>query len=350
MKRKEILRDPTYPMDVKPKSVDKILEDMESIGFQGRKLGEAFSVWKKMLDERKIIVIMTLSGAMTAGGMRRIISYLMKRRMIDVLVSTGANLYHDLYEAMFGKHFLGTPHINDVMLRKHMIDRVYDVYADENKFYKLDTWIEKEFCSTLKNGYPYSSREILHELGKFAYDKARDRNSMVLSAYKYGIPIFVPAIGDSSLGFSIMFANRRQGKRIRIDYLKDVHESSLITQKASKAGLAIIGGGVPKNFAQQTAVVASYSTRHDKAFSHAFQLCPDPPQWGGLSGATLEEAQSWGKYKPGASMVNCYCDATIALPILAHGLAEEYKTLSRNVPEFNFSNDGLKINYSRQRL
>lgn len=346
MKRSDYLKAATDPIVVRERKVSSILEDLRSVGFQGRKLGEAFGVWERMLEEKDIVIYMTLSGAMTAGGMRRIISHLMKRRMIDVLVSTGANLYHDIYEAMFGSHYLGTPAANDVDLHKHKIDRVYDVYADENKFVKLDHWIADEFCSTLDDNYPYSSREILHKLGEFAYDKAKDKDSIVLSAYKYGVPIFAPAIGDSSLGFSIMFANRWHGRNIRIDYLKDVHESSLITEKAKKAGLVLVGGGVPKNFAQQTAVVAGYSSNENKSFSYALQLCPDPPQWGGLSGATLEEAQSWGKYKYDAKMVNCYTDATIALPFLAQGLEERFPKLKRNVPMFDFSK-GLEIKNSK---
>jgi len=346
----KLLKQHTIPPRIEAaKDVRSLTESMRYIGFQGRMLAAVVDVWAKMLKREYNVIFLGLAGAMVPAGMRRMISHLIKRRMIDVLVSTGANLYHDTFEALGGHHYMGSAHANDVQLRRNRIDRIYDVFADEDKFYKLDLTIQKKFAQMLIDNYPYSSREILIELGKMLSEKAREKDSIVLSAYDTGVPIFCPAIGDSSLGFSIMFANRA-GRSIRVDGLKDVHESSLITQRAPRTGVIYIGGGVPKNFIQQTAVVASYQTRHDKSHDSAIQITTDMPMWGGLSGCTFEEAQSWGKIGPRAKMAVCYCDATIALPIVANALNQRFPKIRRNIPEFTWKDSGLELNFHMEKL
>jgi len=302
-----------------------------------------------MLKKRQIVIWMGLAGAMVPAGMRKTIAQLIRRRMIDVLVTTGATIYHDAYEATGGKHFKGTDRVDDVQLRKYRIDRMYDVYADEKRFYRLDNAIEKEFCSSLRDNYPYSSRQISEKLGAWLSERARERDSISIAAWESGVPIFLPAICDSSLGFAMMFANRRRGRRVIVDHMRDVHESSMITEKCSKSGVVIVGGGVPKNFIQQSAVVASYATRHDRTHNYALQVTTDAAHWGGLSGATLAEAQSWGKYSPRAQMVTCHVDATIALPIVAQALSERFKRVRRNIPRFDWTSDALEITFQRFR-
>lgn len=348
MDRDQVLKHPTRPIEIHPdKTVSELLADMSLIGFQGRKLGEAADVWTAMLKKREMVIWMGLAGAMVPAGMREIITYLIRRRMIDVLVTTGATLYHDAYETIGGKHFLGTDQIDNVMLRRHRIDRMYDVYADEKKFYQLDVMIEKDFSNRLQSGRPYSSREVMHEFGKWVSEKAGGRDGICVAAYEAGVPIFVPAMCDSGLGFSLMFANRRRKRHIIVDHMRDVDESSKITEKSHHTSVIVVGGGVPKNFIQQTAVIASYQTRHDRTHSFAIQFTTDVPQWGGLSGSTFEEAQSWGKYNPRARMVQCFTDATIALPIVVQGLSQRFKRLRRRAPRFGWSNqgNGLQITY-----
>lgn len=348
--RSKLLRQPTIPPRVESaKNVADLMESMRYIGFQGRMLAGVVDVWSRMLRKEKNVIWLGLSGAMVPAGMRRVVSYLIRRRMIDVLVSTGANLYHDSFEALGGHHYLGSAHANDVQLRRNKIDRIYDIFADENKFYKLDVWIQKKFSSMLVDNYPYSSREILFQLGKMLNEKARDKDSILVSAYEAKVPIFCPAFGDSSIGFSIMFANRA-GRDIRQDGLKDVHESSLITQKAPKTSVIYLGGGVPKNFIQQTAVIASYQTRHDRSHDSAIQITTDMPMWGGLSGCTFEEAQSWGKIRPRAKMAVCYCDLTIALPVVVNALNQRFPKLRRAVPEFVWTNGSLDIGFHMEKL
>lgn len=361
---RDLLEIPTEPIRVESdKRISRLTDEMLLTGFQGRKVGEIVQVWSKMLRKRNIVIWLGLAGAMVPAGMRRIISHLIQRRMADVIVSTGANLYHDLFEALGGKHYVGTHVVDDVKLRREKIDRIYDIFANERKFYETDLWIEKFFARTLKDDYPYSSREILYLLGEFLSKHAKDKDSILISAYKNGVPIFCPAFGDSSLGFSIMFSNRREKvvsingkkavlkrKRIIVDCLKDVDESSRITERAKQTGVIYIGGGVPKNFIQQTSVIASYQTRHDKSHSYAIQISTDLPQWGGLSGCTFEEGQSWGKIGFKAQKAQCYADATIVLPIVVHSLSEKFKRLRRNVPIFQWRNNDLKIKYVPMKL
>ena len=191
---KKFLKLPTEPIEVWPdKKISQLTEEMLSTGFQGRKLAEALQLWSKMLKRKNIVIWLGLAGAMVPAGMRKIISYLIQRRMIDVIVSTGANLYHDCFESLGSKHYIGTHLIDDVKLRKQRVDRIYDVFASEQKFYELDKWIERVFSQTLRDYYPYSSREVLHLLGKILSKVAKDKNSILVSAYRHGIPIFCPA-------------------------------------------------------------------------------------------------------------------------------------------------------------
>jgi len=176
-----------------------------------------------MLKKRQIVIWMAIAGAMVPAGMRKIIAQLIRRRMIDALATTGATIYHDAYEAIGGKHFIGTDKVDDVQLRRYRVDRMYDVYADERRFYRLDIEIEKEFCSLLRDNYPYSSRQITEKLGAWLSERARDKDSISIAAAESGVPIFLPALSDSSLGFAMMFANRRRGRRIIVDHMKDVH-------------------------------------------------------------------------------------------------------------------------------
>jgi len=349
--KRKLLRWPTIPISVAPdKKISDLAEEMLEIGFQGRKLAEATEVWCSMLRRRNAVIWMGLAGAMVPAGMRKTISYLIRRRMIDALVSTGANIYHDCFEALGSKHYVGNHLVDDVRLRKQRVDRIYDVFADEDRFYKLDVWIEKILTPMFRDNYSYSTREVLHILGRVLSTEAHDKDSILVSAYESGVPIFTPAICDSSLGFSIMFANRRKGRRIVFNQLKDVDESSRITEKAKMTGVIYLGGGLPKNFIQQTAVIASYQTRHDRSHSAALQITTDSPQWGGLSGCTLEEGQSWGKIKAKAMKVTCYSDATIALPFISHVLSERFRRLRRDVPIFNWHDGTLDIDYRKMKL
>jgi len=344
-RRKRLLRRPVDPIEVNAKkTASTILDEMCLTAFQARALGEIVKIWRKMLAEKHILIWLGLAGAMTPAGMRKIIGFLIERRMVDVLVTTGANIYHDLYEAFGGRHYRKTCGLKDETLKVKGVNRIYDVLVEENKLCKLDAWIEKDFAEKLTDGYPYSSREIIHLLGECVSSSKKNDGGILASAYQAEVPVFAPALPDSSIGFSLMYANRRRGRNIVVNGLKDVEESVRITEDSSITGVIYVGGGVPKNFIQQTAVTASYQTKRDRSHKYAVQVTMDMPFWGGLSGSTLEEGKSWGKISTSAKVATCYMDASVALPLIAHALAEE-KVKRKMAPRFHWNSPNLDIDF-----
>ncbi len=316
----EFLKHSTEPVKIEKRSLSELLEDMAKTGFQGRKLGEAFQVWREMLKDKEATIFFGLSGAMVPAGMRRVISYLIRKNYIDVLVSTGANIFHDIHEALGGKHYLGSPHVDDTMLFRHGIDRIYDVFAEEERFRETDRLIA-DISEEMPVDKEFSSREFLHHLGKRLKEYGAQEDSIIVSAYDANLPIFVPALGDSSIGIGLMIS-RRQGFNIVINQMKDVDEITQIVERAEKTGVIYIGGGVPKNFIQQTEVIASILGLSVEGHEYALQFTTDAPHWGGLSGCTFEEAVSWGKISVHSKKVQVFVDATIALPIVVNALEE----------------------------
>ena len=334
---------PTVPIDVKDRSVSELMDRMLKTGFQGRKLAESVQAWHNMLKEENMTVLMGLSGAMVPAGMRRVISYMIRERMIDCLVSTGANLFHDSHEALGKKHYVGSHLADDENLFKHGVDRIYDVFAVEEEFRVADNLIA-DFAEQVGE-ISCSSREFMYLLGKELVRRRAAEDSIVVSAYRQNIPIFVPALSDSSIGIGLTIA-RRRGLKLEIDQIKDVDEVTQIVEKSGKTGVVYIGGGVPKNFIQQTEVIASILGVDVGGHDYAIQYTADAPHWGGLSGCTFDEAVSWGKIAAQAKKVQVFVDATIALPIVAHALREKCRDLKRNAPTFNWEGpEGLDIDY-----
>ena len=336
---------PTDPISVKPRSISELLKAMANTGFQGRKLGEAAEIWNNMIKERELTILMGLSGAMVPAGMRQIISYLIKERLIDCLVSTGANIFHDIYEALGGAHYKGHANLNDTDLYKYRIDRMHDILAPEKEFRKVDMFIS-EIAESLDQSKTYSSREITECLGKIVYERNGKEDSIIVSAHKHNVPIFLPALEDSSIGIGLLEA-RKRGYNIAIDHMKDMDEITQIIEKSKKTGVIYVGGGVPKNFIQQTKVITSILSRKEGGHNYGIQFTTDPPYFGGLSGCTFEEAISWGKISPKAENVQVFIDATIALPLMAHALSERVEGLKRFIPSYDWTSDKLGITYTR---
>ncbi len=316
---------PTVPIEVKDRDFFDLLKSMSKTGFQGRKLGEAFEIWLEMIREEKITILMGLAGAMVPAGMRKIIAWLIKNRFIDVLVSTGANLFHDIHEALGFKHYLGHELVSDEELFREGIDRIYDVFAREKEFNEIDFMISEIFEESEGT---LSSREILERIAESVRKKAKE-DSILVSAIEEGVPVFCPAIADSSIGIGASLAK----KRCVVDTIKDVDELTELVAKSGKTGVIYVGGGVPKNFIQQTELVARLKGYEVKGHDYAIQITTDSPQFGGLSGCTFEEGISWGKINYKSRKVQVFVDATIALPILAHGLL---KAKRKNFPKFKF--------------
>ncbi len=330
----DFLSHPTEPVEVKERRISELLEAMAKTGFQGRKLGEAFLAWKSMLRDEGCVVFFGMSGAMVPAGMRRVVAYLIEHRLVDVVVTTGANVFHDIHEALGGRHYLGSPHADDALLFRHGIDRIYDVFAREEEFRSVDRLIA-ELSTELSEEREYSSREVVAFLGEKLLERGAAKDSIVVAAYRRGVPVFVPALGDSSVGIALTLA-RRQGHRVAVNQIKDVDEITQIVEQAERTGVVYIGGGVPKNFIQQTEVVASILGIDKGGHDYAVQFTTDAPHWGGLSGCTFEEAVSWGKVSPYSKKVQCFVDATIALPIVAHALNEVRGSFRKRVPVFEW--------------
>ncbi len=340
------LHAPTIPVTVEDRKVSELLKAMTTTGFQGRKMAESIETWVEMVKEKKLTVFMGLSGAMVPAGMRRVITFLIQKRLIDVLVSTGANIFHDCHEALGGKHYLGSSHVDDCELFKHRVDRIHDIFASEDQFRNTDFLI-RDFAKKLDRKKKYSSREFVHLLGEEITRMGGDEDSIIVSAYRQGFPVFIPALCDSSIGIGLMLA-RRNGVKIDVDQMKDVDEIVQIAEHSAKTGVIYVGGGVPKNFIQQIEVIQDIiDADSENGHKYAIQYTTDAPHWGGLSGATFEEAVSWGKITTTARKVQVFVDATIALPIAAHALRERMIGRKRLVPTYNWKEDKLNLRYRR---
>lgn len=344
MRRDELLGEPIRHLELnKIRGLADLLEAFHYTSFQSRNLAKCLDVYKNLLeDEERVTVFMGLSGAMVPAGLRKVIVDMMEHRLIDVLVSTGANLYHDFAEAHAPTHFIGSQHADDEELRDLNIDRIYDTFADETKFKGLDIRISEIVDSLEYRGY--STREFLEILGSHIDDE----NSILGKASRLGIPIFCPAINDSSIGIGLAEYYVRKKKdhdgMATIDSIRDVYEIAQIKEKSKKTGVVYVGGGTPKNYIQQLEVVLEslgMVSGSREGHDYALQITTDDPKWGGLSGCTFEEAQSWGKISRDATKATCYIDATIGLPLLVGALIEGLKG-KRKPLKFRWNGDELK--------
>jgi deoxyhypusine synthase len=342
---KDFLHKPTTPFEInKSSNVADLLNNMRHISFQGRTLAQAFTVWKRMLSEDTLI-FMGLSGALVPAGMREIISYLIKNRFIDCLVSTGANLFHDAHETLGNYHYLGTPHVDDAELYERRVDRIYDTFANENEFRKLEKLIDTWSYQNLDLSRGYTTREFFFRWGEYL-NSIKEVDGIITSAYNAGVPIYCPSIADSSYGIALAERFKRNGKVLYFDVIGDVEETALLAARAPQTGVIYLGGGVPKNFIQQAEVTAIIHLGFESpGHKFAIQITTDAPHWGGLSGCTFSEAESWGKINGDAQTATCYSDITIALPIIATALAQDAEETARNrkKPEFEL---GKKLEFS----
>ncbi len=330
--RGEAFKNPVQHYDVaKIRSVSDALDAFNSTSFQSRKLGQAYRIWLKMLtDPERPMILFGLSGAMIAGGMRRILRDLIAFHAIDVLVSTGANLSHDLYESLGGRHYIAHHHIDDPTLREMRIDRVYDTYADDVWFTKADEFVEK-FADTLEPGQ-YSSRQLFQLMG----ERLHDEYGILATAAREHMPVFVPALADSSIGMALTVCRNERLKKnamaVVYDALMDNIEIMNLKRQFPKSGVIFLGGGTPKNYIQQVVPMAEISGWAVPPHSYAVQITTDDPKWGGLSGCELPESQSWGKLDPSAQQCTVYVDGTIGLPLLFTGIMEHYDEWKQRGP------------------
>lgn len=328
--RKKYLKKVVKPVEIKAGAgVEDLLRRMGDTAFQGRNLSTAVDIWEEMLRTRTTIFF-GLAGAMVPAGMREVLVFLLKNRYIDCLVSTGANLFHDIHETLGRYHWQGSHQMSDTDLKDVGIDRIYDVFAVEEEFNIADRYIY-EFSERLEKR-PYTTREFLSLMGK-DLSKRGKAEGIVTAAYRAGVPIYCPAVADSSIGISLALKNGPD--HLIFDLIGDVKETAELAARAKTTGVIYIGGGTPKNFIQQTEVTATLQCKDVEGHKYAIQVTADAPHWGGLSGCTFEEAQSWGKIAKKSSHTTVNSDATIALPMIVTALATRMKKYKRTLPNMD---------------
>ncbi|MDD5589939.1 MAG: deoxyhypusine synthase family protein [Candidatus Portnoybacteria bacterium] len=354
----------TKPIEIKKQSVGDMVENMALTGFQGKKLGEAAQAWHQMMKEKEITVWLGISGAIIPAGMRKVIAFLIKNRFVDAVVSTGAQMFHETFETLGREHWIGNSVCDDQKLFQEGIVRFYDVLAEEMDLLNGEFFIKNMAAKYLNDGQIYSSREITELLGRELAKVSKDQDSILINAYKNGVPVFIPSFGDSYIGIAIWYSAMKNKKNFVVDTIKDLSESAYLTLGSKKTGVVYLGGGVPKNYIQQTAeitpnladpeYVQSDVPMHEKPgfrrpHSYAIQITTDAPHWGGLSGCTFEEAESWGKICKGASKVQCFADITLALPFVGQYLFEKASqdAKKRKKPRYDWSHNPVKVVYKR---
>ena len=296
-------------------SVNELVCGMRGCAFGARRLAHAVDIYEEML-KAKATKFLGLAGALVPAGMRPVLAEMLRLRLVDVLVTTGANLVHDILEALGEHHYFCCEEERcegkerDAKLREQGVSRIYDVVVKDSAFAALEDFLHRTF-EKLDHSRRYSIRELLTEIGR----NIKDEDSILRVAFENGIPIFCPALADSIIGLHAFIF--KQISPLNVDAFEDLREINEIYCNASRAGVVILGGGVPKNFILQTALVAPRG-----GFDYAIQITTKTPEDGSLSGATLEEAISWGKLRENAKAVTVYCDATIALPIIIAALRE----------------------------
>jgi len=349
---------------VKKKSVSQLLSEMGRTAYQGRKLSEAVDLWEQMVKEEDLVIILGLSGSMSTAGQWTLVNWLIKNRFVDVIVSTGANVSEDIVDAMGFGYWQATSNVPDQELLEADINRYYDVYGIETDYRCMEELVT-EFLLTLKPDSPYSSMEVLNLFGKWLSKKKIE--SITAVAAENGVPIFSPALLDSAYGEAILMA-KNKGHTLIVDQVKEFDQFVGIGEKTKNTAVIYIGGGVPKDFTQLLAISISPKTmdqeitgREGKCrksiqeyyypHKYAIQITTDSPQWGGLSGCTLEEAKSWGKVANNGKDVTCYCDATIALPLITHALNERVKPDIRKdrAPDFSWLLPKTKTKNKKQQ-
>lgn len=330
-------------IDIKQFDFSALLDAMGDTAFQAKNLSRAAKIYTQMLEDPQCSIILCVAGSIVSAGMKKIIVDLIENNMVDAIVSTGANIVdQDFFEALGFKHYQGSPFLDDVELQALKIDRIYDTLIDEDHLRICDHTIAE-----IANSLPpkaYSSREFIYEMGRFLEKNGKNNESIVLQAYKKNIPIFVPAFSDCSAGFGlVMHQIARSDNALSIDSVKDFRELTQLKIKAKETGLLMIGGGVPKNFAQDIVVAAELLGSDVPLHKYAIQITVADERDGALSGSTLREACSWGK----VSIVHeqmVFCEATIALPMIAGYAYSQGVWQNRKARAFNqlFSSQPIK--------
>lgn len=291
-------------------TINEIASEFKNSGvFGAGRIAKAIDIYSEML-EKKATVFLGIAGALVPGGMKKIITDMIRNDMVHVIVTTGANVTHDIIEAFGGEHIRQVPYSSDSELREKSIDRIYDAFVADESFMKLEDNIQPIYSEIYEknkdsnNILAISTRQLMSLIG----EKLDDPDSFVRAAYEKNVPIYVPAFGDSILGLQLWLFS--QMKKIYIDDMGDLGEIQRSAWDSDLAGAFFLGGGVPKNYIFQSRLMSP------KTFDYAIQITMDRVETGGLSGASLSEAISWGKVDQKSRMTTVVSDITIALPLI----------------------------------
>ncbi len=314
--KKDFLKKPVEHIDITSFDSRKIISSMEKMSFVSRETANAAIIYNEMLKDKECTIFLTLAGSTSAAGCMNIYKDLVKYNMVDAIVATGASIIDmDFFEALGFKHYQGSQFQDDTELRKNYIDRIYDTYIDEDELQVCD----KKICDIADNLEPrsYTSREFIHEMGKFLKNNSVKKNSLIETAYDNNVPIFCPAFTDSSAGFGLVIHQEKNpNKHITIDSIREFRELTEIKIQSKGSGLFMVGGGVPKNFIQDTVICAELLGKEVDMHKYAIQITVADSRDGACSSSTLKEASSWGKVDVTKEQM-VFAEATSVLPLIA---------------------------------
>jgi len=315
-KKSDFLKETIEHIDITKHNAIGMVDAMSKMAFSARDLARAADIYDTMLADKNCSVILCLSGSLISAGLKRVIYDLVRCNMVDAIVSTGANIVdQDFFEALGFKHYKGTKWVDDKAMRDLRIDRIYDTFIDEDELGRCDATVAK-IASGLKPR-AYSSREFLEEMGKYLVKNCKVNDSIILECFKKNVPIFIPAFSDCSAGFGLLHHQwHNPDEHVSIDSAKDFLELVRVKLASKETGVLMIGGGVPKNFAQDITVGPEMLGFQTKMHKYAIQITVADERDGALSGSTLREACSWGKIDTAYEQM-VYSEASLAFPLLA---------------------------------
>ncbi len=331
--KKDLLKRKVEHIDIKKFNSIPLIESYDDMAFQSRNLARACRIYDMMLRDNDCSIILCLAGSLVSAGLKKIIFDMVDNNMVDAIVSTGAIVVdQDFFEGLGFNHYRGFVNADDNQLRELMIDRIYDTFIDEEELRICDN-TTKIIADSMKPG-AYSSREFIYEMGKYLDKNGKNSESFVLAAYKKELPIFCPAFSDSSAGFGLVHHQTEKKEHIAIDSVKDFKELTEIKAKSKETGVVMIGGGVPKNFVQDTVVAADILGINTPMHKYAIQLTVADERDGALSGSTFKEASSWGKVDQSFEQM-VFSEATLTFPLLVSYAYHKGSWKNRKPKKFN---------------
>ena len=332
--KKDFLNKPIEHIDITSFDSRKIISSMEKMSFVSRETANAANIYNEMLKDKECTIFLTLAGSTSAAGCMNIYKDLVKYNMVDAIVATGASIIDmDFFEALGFKHYRGSQFQDDTELRKNYIDRIYDTYIDEDELQVCD----KKICEIANSleARSYTSREFIHEIGKFLKKNSVKKDSLIETAYDNNVPIFCPAFTDSSAGFGLVIHQENNPKKhMTLDSIREFRELTEIKIQSKDSGLFMIGGGVPKNFIQDTVICAELLGKEVDMHKYAIQITVADSRDGACSSSTLKEASSWGKVDITKEQM-VFAEATSVLPLIASDAYHKGEWKKRSRKEFS---------------